>query len=90
MVNEVNGSHILKAAFTEIQDDIVKADKTKKAKIVSLKHLGGTKWNSIFFCVESLLHDKKDLKRLAITEGVILRNDLISYSVQSQLKFLQC
>lgn len=74
IVKEINSSHLLKSTFTEIQDDMIKSDKTKKAKKVSLKLPGNTRWGSIIFCIESLLYNKKCLKRLVITDGVILKH----------------
>ena len=76
IVKEVNSSHLSKATFNEIQDDIVRTDKTKKAKKVSLKFPGNTRCGSILFNAESLLYNKKALKRLAITYEVILRHDI--------------
>ena len=76
IVTEVNSSHLSKATFNEIQDDIVKTDKTKKAKKVSLKLPGNTRWGSILFNAESLLYNKKALRRLAITDGVILGHEI--------------
>ena len=76
IVKEVNSSHLLKATFNEIQEDIVKTDKTKKSKKISLKLPGNTGWGTILFNAESLLYNKKALKRLAITDGIILRHDI--------------
>ena len=75
-MKEINGSYALRATFLEIQGDILKEYKTAMTKKVSLKLPGKTRWRSVIFCGESLFYNKAALKRLAITDGVILKNDV--------------
>lgn len=74
IVKEINDSHLLKSTFTEIQEDIIKSDKSKMTKKVFLKLPGNTRWGSIIFCIESLLYNIKCLKRLVVTDGVNLKH----------------
>ena len=76
IVKEISSSHALRATFLEIQDNIVKENKTAMTKKVSLKLPGKTRWGSVIFCAESRLYNKAALKRLAITDKVILKSDV--------------
>ena len=75
IVNEINGSHVIRATFVKIQTEIYKSETSKRPK-VSLKLPGKTRFGSIIFCAESVLFNKKALKTLDITENVILKDNV--------------
>lgn len=66
----IRRSHILKAKFTQLQNEGV-ADKTK---ICSLKIPAKTRWNSGIKCLESFETNKTFLKQLAISDCVSILN----------------